>query len=113
MSMRGPVPTRSQRLRLGLFRVFGAVLLLLSLLGLVSAGAGVYFVLNEPEEAGWFALVLMGAGALGAGLLVAVAVRALRVDSMEELKKQGESKWLDLGGSKSPYNSLERPREKE
>jgi peptidoglycan/LPS O-acetylase OafA/YrhL len=111
MSAQDPLPTRSQLLRLRLFRVSAAFLLILSVLGFLSLCAGVYFTIQEHPQSGWFSPLLLCALALSVGLVVLVCMRALRIKSIADLEKQNESKWLRFLGASSPNKSLERTRE--
>ncbi len=97
MATRESVPTRSQRLRLGVFRAFGVILFVLGLLAMVSLAVFAYFIVTDSQDSVWFSLLLLAGGALISGLLMAVGRRVQRIDSMEEFQKQSHSKWLDIG----------------
>ncbi len=111
MAQHDPKISRSQRLRLGLFRALAALLLLFAILGVVSLAVGAYFVATDPSSTGWFPSLLLGGFALMMAMLVRVSYRALRVRSVEELEEQSKSKWLSFDDSSSPNRSLERGRD--
>ena len=109
MSVNAPVLSRSQRLRLRLFRVSACILLTLSIMGCGALCIGLYFTITEPSDNWWFGALLLVVMAVVLGLLIRVCVRALRVRSVDDLERQSESRWLYFAKSPpSPNNSLER-----
>ena len=111
MSEQAPQDSRSDRLRLVLFRTLAGFLLLLATLGFVSLVVGAYLTATDPQSDGWFPPLLLSGLALVVVLLVRVSYRALKVKSVKELQEQSKSRWLELGDSSSPNKSLERTRE--
>ncbi|HKY20502.1 MAG TPA: hypothetical protein VJM31_04715 [Vicinamibacterales bacterium] len=112
MTEQAPEDSRSERLRLIIFRTLAGFLLFLATLGFVSLVIGVYLTSTDPRSDGWFPPLLLSGLALVVVLLIRVSYRALKVKSVEELQEQSRSRWLDLGDASSPNKSLDRTHER-
>ena len=112
MTEQGPKRPLSERLRLGLFRSLAFFLLLLGVLGFVALVIGAYLTATDPRADGWFPPLLLGGTALIVLLLIRVAYRAMKIQSVEQLEEQSKSSWLAFTDSPSPNTSLERTRDR-
>jgi hypothetical protein len=66
MSTPESAPTRTQRVRVSLFRVLGGTFLTFAVLGLTCLGVGIYYTSKESSTSGWFsALALWCLGGSG------------------------------------------------
>jgi hypothetical protein len=90
------VTYRFAPLRIAAFRVFGGALLAFAVLGLASAGVGVFYTLRQTSSSGWFPPLLIGLVGVACALMAVVGVRALRVKTVGQLEEQSKSKWIDV-----------------
>ncbi len=111
MSEQVPKNLRSQRLRLVLFRSLARLLLLFGILGFVALVIGAYLTATDPHADGWFPPLLLGGVALTVLLMIRVAYRAMKIQSVEQLEEQSKSRWLAFTDAPSPNTSFERTRE--
>lgn len=107
-----PKSPLGQRLRLGLFRSLACLLLLLGILGFVALVIGAYLTATDPRADGWFPPLLLSGSALIVLLMIRVAYRAMKIQSVEQLEEQSKSRWLAFTDSPSPNTSLERTRDR-
>jgi hypothetical protein len=111
MTEQVPKSPLGQRLRLGLFRSLAFLMLLLGILGFVALVIGAYLTATDSHADGWFPPLLLGVVALAVRLMIRVAYRAMRIQSVEQLEEQSKSRWLAFTDAPSPNTSFERTRE--
>ncbi|MCC6202593.1 MAG: hypothetical protein IT494_06265 [Gammaproteobacteria bacterium] len=55
---------------------------------------GAYLTATDPHANGWFPPFLLGGSALIVLLMIRVAYRAMKIQSVEQLEEQSKSRWL-------------------
>ena len=78
-----------------MFRVWAAVLLVFSLVGIAAIAVGAYLSISEYIPSGRNAMVMVSFLGVGVGLLMAISMRALKIRSLEELEDESQSPILD------------------
>jgi len=112
MAEQVPKSPLSQRLRLGLFHSLAWLLLLLGIVGFVALAIGAYLTATDSHPNGWFPSLFLSGIALTVLLMIRVAYRATKIESVEQLEEQSKSRWLSFTEAPSPNTSFERTREK-
>ena len=78
-----------------MFRVWAAVLLVFSLVGIAAIAVAAYLSISEYIPSARNAMVMVSLLGVGVGLLMAISMRALKIRSLEELEEESKSPILD------------------
>lgn len=88
-------PAPSERIRVNVFRLLSALLLLFGIAGLLGLGIGFYVMFNEPGPVGWAPVAIVAVMALAMGALVVLAARGIAIRSVQQLQAQSETPVFD------------------